>query len=76
LADVRSNSPSADTATPLAIPGAVPDNLEDEDLLEMVNAGLLSTTIVNDNAAKLWNKLFIKLQLHSNISVNTGGEFA
>ena len=54
---------------------AIPDNLEDEDLLEMVNAGLLSTTIVNDMAAKLWSKLFTKLQLHSDIAVNTGGEF-
>jgi len=53
----------------------VPGNLEDEDLLEMVNAGLLSTTIVNDNAAKLWSRVFTKLQLHSDIAVNTGGEF-
>ncbi|HEY2118191.1 MAG TPA: transporter substrate-binding domain-containing protein [Candidatus Acidoferrum sp.] len=50
---------------------AVPDNLEDEDLLEMANAGLLSTTIVDDYVAKLWNKLFIRLQLHSDITVNT-----
>jgi membrane-bound lytic murein transglycosylase MltF len=55
---------------------AVPDNLEDEDLLEMVNAGLLSTIIVDDYAAKLWSKLFTRLQLHTDITVNTGGEFA
>jgi membrane-bound lytic murein transglycosylase MltF len=54
---------------------AVPDNLEDEDLLEMVNAGLLSTTIVNDIFAKPWSKLFTKLQLHPEIAVTTGGEF-
>ena len=54
----------------------VPDNLEDEDLLEMVNAGLLSTTVVDDYVAKLWSKLFIRLQLHSDITVNTGGELA
>jgi len=54
---------------------AVPDNLEDEDLLEMVNAGLLSTTIVDDIVAKLWSKLFTKLQLHPDITVNTGGEY-
>jgi membrane-bound lytic murein transglycosylase MltF len=53
----------------------VPGNLEDEDLLEMVNAGLLSTTIVDDYAAKLWSKLFTKLQIHSDIAVNSGGEF-
>jgi len=54
---------------------AVPDNLEDEDLLEMVNAGLLSTTIVDDIVAKLWSKVFSKLQLHPDITVNTGGEY-
>lgn len=54
----------------------VPDNLEDEDLLEMVNAGLLSTTIVNDITANLWSKIFTKLRLHSDIAVNTGGELA
>ena len=53
---------------------AVPDNLEDEDLLEMVNAGLLNTTIVNDQVAKLWSKLFTKLQLHPDIAVTTGSE--
>ena len=55
---------------------AVPDNLEDEDLLEMVNAGLLSITIVNDITANLWSKIFTKLRLHSDIAVNTGGELA
>jgi len=54
---------------------AVPDNLEDEDLLEMVNAGLFSTTIVDDIVAGLWSKLFTKLQLHPDIIVNTGGEY-
>jgi membrane-bound lytic murein transglycosylase MltF len=54
---------------------AVPEDLEDEDLLEMVNAGLFPTTIVDDYAAKLWSKLLTKLQLHPEIAVNTGGEF-
>ena len=54
---------------------AVPEDLEDEDLLEMVNAGLLPTIIVDDYMAKLWSKLYAKLQLHPEIAVNTGGAF-
>jgi membrane-bound lytic murein transglycosylase MltF len=54
---------------------AAPEDLEDEDLLEMVNAGLISTIVVDDNIAKPWSKLLTKLQLHEGIAVNTGGEF-
>jgi membrane-bound lytic murein transglycosylase MltF len=53
---------------------AAPEDLEDEDLLEMVNAGLISTIVVDDNLAKLWSKLLTKLQLHEEISVNANGE--
>jgi len=60
---------------PLVKLRAVPEDLEDEDLLEMVNAGLISTIIVDDNVALLWSKLLTKLQVHEEIAVNTGGEF-
>jgi membrane-bound lytic murein transglycosylase MltF len=52
---------------------AVPDDLGDEDLLQMVNAGLLPTIVVNDWTAKLWDKLLTKIQIHSNFTVATGG---
>jgi membrane-bound lytic murein transglycosylase MltF len=52
---------------------AVPEDLGDEDLLQMVNAGLLPTMVVNDWTAKLWDKLLTKIQVHSNITVATGG---
>jgi membrane-bound lytic murein transglycosylase MltF len=54
---------------------AAPEDLEDEDLLEMVNASLISTIVVDDNLAKLWSKLLTKLQLHEEIIVNANGEF-
>jgi membrane-bound lytic murein transglycosylase MltF len=60
---------------PLVKLRAVPEDLEDEDLLEMVNAGLISTIIVDDNVAKLWSNLLTKLQVHEEIAVNTNGEF-
>jgi len=51
---------------------AVPDDLADDDILQMVNAGLLSTTVVNDWTAKLWNKLLPKLQVHTDIAIAQG----
>ncbi len=41
----------------------------------MVNAGLISTIIVDDYVALLWSKVLTKLQVHEEIAVNTGGEF-
>jgi len=50
----------------------VPEDLSDEDLLQMVNAGLLPTIVVKDFTAKLWSQLFTKLQVHSNMVVASG----
>lgn len=45
----------------------VPDALEDEDLLEMVNVGLLPAIVVDDWKAKAWAQLLPKLRLHDEI---------
>ncbi|HEU5256234.1 MAG TPA: transporter substrate-binding domain-containing protein, partial [Vicinamibacterales bacterium] len=54
----------------------VPESLEDDDLLEMVNAGLLDMTIVDDYLAELWSKVFTDLNVHKNVTLRTGGELA
>jgi membrane-bound lytic murein transglycosylase MltF len=51
---------------------AIPDDLSDEDILEMVNAGLLPITVVNDWMAKLWRSLLPKMQVHTEIAVGEG----
>lgn len=56
------------------IPGD--ENLEDEDLLEMVNAGLLPYVIVDNHKASIWAKIFTALKLREDIFVNDGGEIA
>jgi membrane-bound lytic murein transglycosylase MltF len=48
---------------------ALPDDLSDEDILEMVNAGLIPSTVVNDWMAKLWRTLLPKMQIHSDVAV-------
>jgi membrane-bound lytic murein transglycosylase MltF len=53
----------------------VPANelLEDSDLLEMVNAGLIPAVIVDNHKASFWGEIFDKITLHPGIAVNTGG---
>jgi membrane-bound lytic murein transglycosylase MltF len=53
-----------------------PDNLEDDDVLEMVNAGLIPITIVDDYLAAFWKKIFTDLTVHDTVTVRTGGTLA
>ncbi len=50
--------------------------LEDSDLLEMVNAGLIPMVIVDNHKARFWAEIFDHITLHPDIVVNTGGEIA
>ena len=42
----------------------MPDALEDEDMLEMVNAGLIGAIVVDDWKAKTWSQVLTKLKLN------------
>jgi membrane-bound lytic murein transglycosylase MltF len=52
---------------------AAPENLEDDDLLEMVNAELIPAVIVDDFMAQFWKKVFPGIVLHENVAVRSGG---
>jgi membrane-bound lytic murein transglycosylase MltF len=54
----------------------IADNLEDDDVLEMVNAGLIPMTIVDDYLAAFWKKIFTGLTVHDTITMSTGGNLA
>jgi membrane-bound lytic murein transglycosylase MltF len=54
----------------------VPGNLEDDDLLEMVNAGLIPTIVVHDYMAEFWKKVFTNLTVHDTVTLRTGASFA
>jgi len=45
----------------------VPDALEDEDMLEMLNAGLLQAMVVDNWKARLWSQVLPKLEVHDDI---------
>jgi membrane-bound lytic murein transglycosylase MltF len=61
---------------PAVVVRAAPENLEDEDLLEMVNAGLIGITVVDDYLAEFWKQVFTDLTLHDNVALRTGGNLA
>jgi membrane-bound lytic murein transglycosylase MltF len=54
----------------------VPENLEDDDVLEMVNAGLIKITIVDNYLAEFWKKVFTNITVHDTVAVRTGGNLA
>jgi membrane-bound lytic murein transglycosylase MltF len=53
-----------------------PEPLEDDDLLEMVNAGLVETTVVDDFVAAFWAQVFPNVRLHSGAAVRRDGSIA
>ena len=50
----------------------VPDALEDEDMLEMMNAGLLKVMVVDDWKAKMWAQVLPKIRPREDIVLRTG----
>ena len=53
-----------------------PEALEDEDLIEMVNAGLIPLIIVDKHKADFWKQVFPKIKVHDQVAVRTGGNVA
>src|SRR4029453_17343017 len=53
-----------------------PEVLADEDLLEMVNAGLVPATIVDDYIAAFWQQVFPGIVLNRSAAVRTDAETA
>jgi membrane-bound lytic murein transglycosylase MltF len=60
---------------PVAIKPA-PEPLEDDDLLEMVNAGLVEATVVDDFVAKFWQQVFPEIRVAPTAAVRTAGTIA
>ncbi len=50
--------------------------LEDEDLLEMMNAGLVPLVVVDDHKARFWARIFRYIKPHPEIVVGAGGDIA
>jgi len=51
-----------------------PEVLADEDILEMVNAGIVQATVVHDYIAEFWRQVFPNLALNKGAAVRTDGQ--
>lgn len=61
---------------PAVIIKAAPETLEDEDLIEMLNAGLIPLIVVDKHKADLWKQVFPRITVHDGVAVRTGGDIA
>ncbi len=51
----------------------MPDALEDEDLMEMLNTGLVPAIVVDDWLAKIWGPVLPKIKVRNDIVLREGG---
>lgn len=52
----------------------LPEALEDEDAMEMLNVGLLQILVVDDWKARMWAQILPQLKVHEGIAVREGGK--
>jgi membrane-bound lytic murein transglycosylase MltF len=52
------------------------ESLEDEDLLEMVNAGIIPATIVDSYLAEFWTGVFDQMRVYPDAPLRTGRQIA
>lgn len=52
----------------------LPDPIEDEDKMDMVNAGLLGVTVVDEWLADLWSPILTDMVVHKDIVLRSGGQ--
>ena len=51
-----------------------PEELEDEDLLEMASAGLVNILVVDNHKAWFWQRVWPALRLYPAVTLRTGGQ--
>jgi membrane-bound lytic murein transglycosylase MltF len=67
------NSRLTSTGAPPVNVVTVPDALEDEDMLEMVDAGLLEAVVVDDWKARMWAPILPGIALQERAVLRSGG---
>jgi membrane-bound lytic murein transglycosylase MltF len=67
------NARLASAGAPLVNVVLVPDALEDEDILEMVDAGMLNAVVVDDWKARMWAQILPHLKLNEQVVLRKGG---
>lgn len=70
------NARFAKASLPPVVIKPAPEALEDEDLLEMLNAGLIPLIVVDRHKALFWKQVFPKIQVHEDIVLRDNGNIA
>lgn len=52
------------------------ENLATEDILEMVNAGVVDLTIADSHLAELWSRVLPAITVRADLAINAGGQIA
>jgi membrane-bound lytic murein transglycosylase MltF len=66
---------AAEGKTPIVLT-KLDEELEDEDIMEMVNAGLLPWAVVDERKADMWSALYTFMVLRRDLVISDGGEIA
>jgi membrane-bound lytic murein transglycosylase MltF len=61
---------------PSIVVKAADQNLQDDDLVQMVNAGLIPATVTTEGRAKLWSQVLPHLTVHSDLVIASGEQTA
>jgi membrane-bound lytic murein transglycosylase MltF len=72
----RVNETLRNAGKPLIVIKLADKNLLDDDLVQMVNAGMIPATVTADSRAKLWSQVLPHLTVHSDLVVATGEQWA
>ena len=67
------NARLAAVGSPLVTIVPVPEALEDEDMLEMVDVGMLEAVVVDDWKARMWAQVLPSLKLNEQAVLRSGG---
>ncbi|MGU3522811.1 transglycosylase SLT domain-containing protein [Enterobacteriaceae bacterium C23F] len=70
------NQHFAEESRPPVIIEPAPESLEDEDLIEMLNAGLIPLIVVDRHLAIFWKQVFPKIEVHENIVLRDNASIA
>jgi membrane-bound lytic murein transglycosylase MltF len=71
---MRLNGSLVSRGKPAVVIKEAPEALEDDDILEMVNAGLVELTVVDDFMVEFWRKVFTGVKPLPQVAVRTGGD--
>ena len=75
-ASSRLNAQLKERGKPPVVIAPAPDVFEDDDVLEMVNAGLVPITVVDDYLAEFWKQVFTDITVHKDVTLRSGGNLA